>query len=398
MKAPVWLALSLGILAAGCVKGSTTAGRALVHPTFPYAVTYDDDKARSVLGDDWRLENYRRKEVSGDLERKQGYELKYEFDYNDDDKADATATLPFPDLVFVHRRTNARLEVSTLVLGEKLANKELRVLLQDVIDSRSGTRSLFVGFGRAALGVQKRFATRLLDSAEATLGDSKGIVATVERADLDQLQLDPKMRWQRSRLFIMHAPFQYFVPAGPSASADAKLHGYPVLLLVEYTNTAQDFEAQYPDFVRLLDKTHTLSDNMLMGYLGEALSKCGGKSSNARLVLSISGTGKASVASAEGLGRSCTLQVLEPYRFAGTGETRALGVEYDLTLPQTPAWLTQGAYREERQPAPNPAPLSEAAAPAEPAAPAAPAQPPNAEAAPPTAEPAAAERAAPAAP
>ena len=54
----VWLGGAL----AGCAPGSTAAGSALVHSKFPYAVTYDDERTKSILGPEWTLENYRRVE------------------------------------------------------------------------------------------------------------------------------------------------------------------------------------------------------------------------------------------------------------------------------------------------------------------------------------------------
>jgi hypothetical protein len=352
VKSTFWTALALS--AVGCVQGSTTAGPALVHPKFPYAVTYDDEKSRSVLGDDWRLENYRHLEQSQDIERKEGYELAYELDFNDDDKPDVTRRLPFPDLLFVHKRTNARLEVSTIVLGERRAHKELRVLLQDVVDGRSGTKSLFVGLGELAVGVEKRFATRLVDVAEASLGEQKGVAATLERADLDQLQANPQTPWQRSRVFMMHAPFQYVaeedaLSSSADPSAARKFHPYRVLFLVEYTNTMEDFDSQYPEFVRLLEKTHVLTDAMLLEYLAKPLARCKGQGSQGKVKVAISATGDASVAFATGVEPTCATGVIGPYNFAGTGEARSVEWEYDFNRVTAPAWLSPIPYRETRQ-------------------------------------------------
>jgi hypothetical protein len=402
MKTLMWAVCLLGLTAVGCVTGSTTSGSAVLHSRFPYAVTYDDAEKRSVLGDEWRLENYRRIEGSTDIERKEGYSLKYELDFDDDDKTDSTAELPFPDLLLVNKRTNARLEVSTLLLDQRTSSKELRVLLQDLVDSRSGTRSLLFGFEHGVVGVGKRYATRLVDSAEATLGGQKGLVATIERADLDQLQLDPKARWQRSRLFMMHAPFDYVVPLGvpsesaepwslaatpntkPPTTAKGRVISYRVLLVVEYTNTPEDYEAQYPEFLRLLNKTHMLTDEMLIAYLGEPLSRCQQHVEKARVELSIGTSGKASVRSVTGVEQECAYQVFEPFHFAGGPEPRVLSSEFDFTKPQKPSWLTEGAYLEQRQqlpaatapassdapaPAPAPAPTEPPPPAAEPAAP-----------------------------
>lgn len=419
MKNGWWLVAMLCGLNAGCATGQVQAGDALVHPTFPYAVTYDNRDEKSILGPDWDLENYRKVTSATDgktnLERKPNYETKYEFDFDDDDKGDASATLPSPDLIFVNRKTNARIEVTSLLLDKRLADKELRVLLSNIVENASGTRALFIGFGRAAAGVEKRFATRLIESGEATLDSSKGLVATVERADVDQLQLNPSARWRRSRLLLVHAPFGYYV--GESRLGDSepgtktKYHRYRVLLLLEYTNSPDDFEAQYPDFVRLLDKIHLLTDEMVLSYLAEPLSACS-KGGVAKITVNISETGAAQLAESEGLDQFCVPKILGAYTFAATGETHTAQYSYDFSRVQKPEWLTRASYSEKRaaadgeKPATPSAPAAPAApggsaASAEPVAPSAPVAPaPSAPepVAPKPAEPAASEPATPTAP
>lgn len=347
-----WLVALVCGLNAGCASGQVVAGSALVHTKFPYAVTYDDQAKKSIMGEEWDLENYRKvtspKNGEVNLERKPGYESKYAFDFDDDDKTDASATLPSPDLIFVSRKTNARIEVTTLLLDKRLADKELRVLLSNIVDNASGTRALFVGFGRVAAGVEKRFASRLLESGEAALESSKGLVATVERADVDQLQLNPNARWRRSRLVLVHAPFDYYVAgAYRQGVGPPEHHKYRVLLLVEYTNSPEDFESQYPDFLRLLNKIHLLGDDALLEYLAEPLAACK-KGGPAKLIVKIDGTGEPIVSSAAGLETMCTKRVLSSFRFSATGEARGLEHDYDFSKSSKPAWLTRGAYSEQR--------------------------------------------------
>lgn len=391
---------------------STAGGSALVHSHFPYAVTYQDESTKVVLGKDWLLENYRvyYEEVGGSptspgsspaspggspeseqgspastrrsltLVRKDGYSFKYGFDFDDDDKSDATEELPYPDLVLLHRKTNARIEVSTVLLDKRLADKELRVLLTDIVDSASGTKSLFVGFGRVAQGVHKRYASKLLDSSEASLGGEKGIVATIEQADVDQLQLNSKARWRRSRLFMMHMPFDYHVSGGLGALGTPPETGagsgpgpykYRVLLMVEYSNTPEDFEAQYPDFLRLMNATHVLTDDMLLAYLGEPLAKCGNKPASSTLSVSISSVGVAEVSGAEDGDSFCVNALLGSYRFAATGEKRKAEHRFDFQKSLRPAWLDVGGYQEQRVAEAPPAEPAKAAAAGDTSAPAA---------------------------
>lgn len=359
-----------------------TGGSALVHPTFPYAVVYDDPVGKSVMGDEWKLETYRRQKQheSVELLRKKGNDATYEFDFNDDDRTDARATLPMPDLLFVNKRTNARLEVSTILLDVLLERKELRVLLDDVVQGGNGTRSLFVGFGRAAAGVQKRFGSRLVDSQLAKLDGKAGLVATIEYANLDQLELDPDARSRRTRLFLVRAPFDYYATRGGS---DARYHRYRVLMLVEYSNTPEDFEEQYPEFLRLMSKLHLVGDERMLTYLHDLLEPCAiHKSANASMKLEISPTGQATARDVVGMERFCVNKVVAPYPFAATGKERELTGSYDFSRPATlPDWLAQGQYAEQGGPTaeakeqPSSAPAAPSDAPAAP--PSAPAAPPN---------------------
>lgn len=373
-----WDVARLGLVASllvGCATGSTTAGSALVHANLPYAVTYDDERAKSVMGEDWTLETYRVASKSADgaseLERKDGYTTDYDFDFDDDDKGDSTETLPYPDLLFVNKKTDARLEVTTVLLDKRLAKKKLKVLLGNIVESSSGTRSLFVAAGKsAAVGVEKRFAMRIVDTSEATLGSQKGLVATLESSDLDQVELDSKAVASRSRLFLVHAPFDYLVSEGvnlltsdATKEAKPKVHRYRVLLVVEYRNTPEDFEASYPDFLRLLGKIHLLTDDMMIELLAEPLSKCR-MSKTAKLKLDVSATGKVSISERSGFEEYC-VGFVESYRFAGTGEARQIEHAYDFDKPLKPAWLTVNGYVEQRAAA-EPTPIP--AAPADPSA------------------------------
>jgi hypothetical protein len=380
MKIVWWLVL--GVFAMGCApRASTAGGSALVHPQFPYGVSYDDADAKSVLGDEWKLETYRRKRQRTqrapiELERKEGYEATYLFDVDEDDKTDDKVRLPIPDLLFVNRRTNARLEVVTLLLDNVFARRELRVLLQNVVEGGTGTRSLFVGFGRSADGVQKRYASSLVESHEATLGGQPGLVATIEHADLDQLQLTPNARARRTRLFLMRAPFDYYARGSSDASGVTHLHQYKALLMVEYSNAPEDFDAQHPEFLRLMSKLHFIGDLRMLDYLQDELVACAkGKPSDASISLEISGQGRATLRSASGLALVCTTNLIKAYPFAATGKARIINKSYDFSKEAPdPAWLDQNEYAEATPavvPVVPPAPAPEAApvAPAPAAAP-----------------------------
>lgn len=372
-------------LMVGCLPaGSTMTGPALVHPNFPYAVMYDNEHDKSLMGPEWDLETHRKQtqtkaDAPVELERKKGNEASYKFDFDDDDGTDAKAKLPMPDLVLTNRKTSGRLEVATLLLDKKLADKELRVLLNQVIENNSGTRSLTLGFDGSE--VEKRFASRLLDSEEAALDQQRGLVATIDRVDLDQLQANPKAVWRRSRLFLVRAPFEYYAyrtvqpPSGsdPTNAANQprrEYHSYKVLLMVEYSNAAEDFEPQYPEFLRLLGKIHPMNDDQFASYLGLQIARCSSDhSSGSSVDFAISALGEVSVDKSKGFDTLCLSSAVSGYTFAATGEDHKVSATYDMSKPiPTPEWLTKSGYTEQR-----PAAATEPA----PAAPPAPATPPS---------------------
>jgi len=401
-------------LLVGCLPSSTATmnGPALVHPKFPYAVTFDDEKKKSLMGEDWKLETHRRVTAARSnamgsasepgssspdpgpgrtdsitkLERKTGYEFSYELDFDDDDKTDANVKLPGPDLLLLNKRTSARLEVATVLLDERLAQKELRVLLNEIVESGNGTHSIFTGVKKGTAAVHKHYAARLVESAEASLGGQSGLVATIEQANLDELELNPNALWRRSRLFLVHAPFDYYVEATPDRAAPsgmatgglsqaevAKLRSdeyrkYGVLLMVEYSNEPDDFEPQYPEFLRLLGKLHPMNDERLMNYLQASLQDCRSDSATtASLRLRISPVGRASIERPEGLDTECAAEVASRFPFAATGEVRVITGKFDFKQPAELGWLTASEYIERPR---------RAAPPAEPAEPT-PAQPPS---------------------
>lgn len=378
-------------LMVGCLPASTTSGPALVHPNFPYAVTYDDQDQRSVMGNDWNLETHRVKKTTTqdatastkiDLERKDGFDVTYEFDFNDDDRTDARARLQEVDLVLNNRYNSARLEVITTLLDSRVADKKPRLLLDEMVLNDRGTHALFSGFGREADG--KRYASKLLDVQEATLGGHKGLVATIDRIEAGQLAANSQAPWRRTRLLLLPAPFAYYVaekkpaassPSGSSATSltntpttsaapeQAEYHPYRVLLLVEYSASSEDFEAQYPQFLRLLGKLHILNDERLLAYLASQLGPCSKEHlKESKLTLDISPLGEPSVANSTGFDSMCLSSSVGGYRFTATGEKHQVSGTFDFTqTPPAPDWLTKSEYSEERPAAAAPTDAAPAA-------------------------------------
>jgi len=115
--------------------------------------------------------------------------------------------------------------------------------------SGSGLAAADVG-GGIAIGVERRFATRIIDSQRISVHGLEAYSATVEVANVDQLSLSPSSRWERTRIVLIRTPFRYHPD---TLAARNRRVEFPVLMLVGYSNLPEDFDRGVPAFVRFVN-------------------------------------------------------------------------------------------------------------------------------------------------
>jgi hypothetical protein len=215
-----------------------------------YDVRYHDSAAQAVLSPDWRLDNFY-KSQSGELTPKTGgdYEVSFDFDLDGDGKPDKTQTLPAFDLRFEHLRTAGVIWLRSIPVAPYVADKELRVLMQDYVDSVAGAGYEIAVIDHKMTMVSKRYAAQIVEQHAATVAGHEALAAVIDVANVDQLQMSASARKRRVELLLVRAKLQHVIPAGIQGGQD---FSFPVFLLAGYANLPEYFDqsrAEFHEFV-----------------------------------------------------------------------------------------------------------------------------------------------------
>lgn len=368
MKSFSFLLVPLLGLITGCTGTSNFSGPAYAHEVHPYVVTYDDQTARSLLGPEWILDNYQRVPPAyeggeAELKRKDTseYTADYAFDLDDDGTYEDKEELPRFDLLFKHRKTNAEIWLSTVPLSREYSDKELRLLVDNYVDAMSGSGAVVFKLGEGAGVEAKHYSARLLEQSEAKLSGFDALAATIEIANVDQLKLSPDARKEKVRVVLSRPNLWLVRERMPKPSVR-----YRVLMVVGYSNSPQDFEAQYPEFERFVGKIHVLSDEQALDLVGLTLQECKSGAASSTVVVKVYKNGDASLKKSANLDEFCANGVVGGRHFQ-RGSERELERTYDWSkaaLP--PSWLHESSYSESRPPSGDAPPAEVASEPEQP--------------------------------
>lgn len=202
-------------LSACATQRNTFKGSWFESARYPYVVHYAGDGPNEIVNRIWRVANYYKSGSS--LKPKEGpeYEVDRRFDIDDDGSFDTTRTEPFYDLLLEHTRKDAAMWLRTVPLSRKDRDKALEVIASRYIEAASGAGAIAVRFGHEGdVGfVERRFATRVLQSKACEVSGREAYAVDFEVANVDQLQLADTSRWRRGRLVIVRPRFMYDLKA-----------------------------------------------------------------------------------------------------------------------------------------------------------------------------------------
>jgi len=242
---------TVGACASTLPLGTVTA-RGFDHASFPYRVMSGSGGA--IMPADWRLDNFHLTNGAYVPKTTAEYRSRYELDHDDDGRADDTVRASRYDLRFTNRRYSGEIWLRTIPLGAADAELELPVLLRRYVEGIAGSGFTVTQIsgptGHVALTVaERRFAARVLDYAPVTVQGVEALVATIEVANVDQLQLDPNARGERARLVFVRAPFTLDRPR-----RGVEVSRYRVLLAAGYVASPADYERGRVDFEGLVSR------------------------------------------------------------------------------------------------------------------------------------------------
>jgi hypothetical protein len=245
----------LGLALLGCGAGDGIFRKDGFYPQrHPYRVIHS--KGGDLLAKNgWIVDNYERDGAAyGDEKTTPRYRALARIDQNEDGVADVEFVFPTYDLLLRHARHAGRIWIRTLPLPPELEATELRVLALDFIDAlaRSGPSAAALSSERAY--GRRDIVTRVLEGYDATLDGERAYEVTFESADAAQVHFADDGRYMRTRLIAVRPDFDFH-------------HGrerFPLLMLIAYSNRAEDFERGNADFERLVAGVDILSERELI--------------------------------------------------------------------------------------------------------------------------------------
>jgi hypothetical protein len=246
----VWGVVGIAGIAAACAhRQGALSPTGYVPEEGGYEVRFADGHQRSLMSPDWQLDNF----VGGGGEGfkpKEGsdYQAELFFDANDDGKSDNLGSYPIYDLRFVHRRTAGVIWIRSIPLESTVKDKELRVLADRIVGSISGGGHVIVQLQGLDYATNKdqRYAANVQHRTEATLAGKPAHSITVDVSNVDRLKVEPDSVEARVTVVL--------VRTGAKRAYDRTRQEFPLLLVVSYANSVEDYPATERDFVSLLSR------------------------------------------------------------------------------------------------------------------------------------------------
>jgi hypothetical protein len=157
---------------------------------------------------------------------------------------------PSYDLKLQHSKRASRIWLRAFPISPMLRDKELRVLMQDVVAGVAGAGYEVVQVEREKKTIEeKRYAAEIIEQGDGTLAGAPAYVVTIDVANIDQIKLTPGTRQARVELVLRHTDFKCPLALG----VETKL-GVPVLLMAGYANLPEDFATDRQAFHDLLSR------------------------------------------------------------------------------------------------------------------------------------------------
>ena len=278
--APMWRTVFLPLLlltsACGRIAGGTFDAVGYRHSSLDYRIN-NVSGAEQILEPHWMLDNYR---DATSLRDAPAYLVHRRFDVNDDGRLEDIGQVPRDDLRYVSSRDAGLIWVRTLPLPRALARTEPSVLLRLLVEGIAGTGLVGATLGDGtATPVLRTHSAVVLDERPIEIDGREGVVATIDVASVEQLQLDPSARTARIRLVLVHTDF--LVSVGGEGS---RRHGFVSgLLMLGYSNLLPEFERSLADFEGLL--TRVRMQRVVSAPFAESAVACAAEDGVAALVV-----------------------------------------------------------------------------------------------------------------
>lgn len=221
-----------------------------VAPKYHYVVHYAVPAQDLLMPADWQIDNLYGKGTHLSAKTGSDYQAKLFLDLNQNGVEQKVGTVQIYDLRFTNRRTAGVISLRTFPIDLDEKDKELRVLLDTLVENMSGGSYDTVQLqGNLYLAdEQHHYAAKILKSGAAVLGGQPAYYATIDISNLDRLRVNPKAVDERDMLVLVGSGYRY------DYGTRQQITHFPVLMLATYRNSPADFTASLPEFIAFLGR------------------------------------------------------------------------------------------------------------------------------------------------
>jgi hypothetical protein len=199
---------------------------------------------------DWRTENWEYDEIYKVWQKKlhEKYRGDVKADLDGDDEPETIKRYHY-DLELSHLVTEANIQVDVTVLPQSKQRTRMDVFLANFIDNISGGRSWYEKYRYTGkTKVSRTYASKLIVSREFKIGENDAVLATIELADLNQLELDPDHRSGVITILLVRLNDYVF---RPRTAYLFQKQAFPAILTVMLYSRPEHHAELKPDFYAL---------------------------------------------------------------------------------------------------------------------------------------------------
>jgi hypothetical protein len=250
--------LAVALLSGACSKPGGLVKWGYDHPKAGLRILYKDASKEQFIDDAWRVDNFYRG-TSGGWSRKQGTDY-YGIRLVEDERRGHVRQehAHFFELKLNHAETNGVIWVQTFKLPTKHKATKLEVLLNNYVNSLSGSGLYLEGniYGLQQIKV-KKYSARVRHKRWIRLHHYNALRARIDIVNLDRFKVSSKDATTSVDVVLLRywwtSTKEVQDPRNPVVWVKTRLHN-PVMLVVGYKNAAAYFEKQRPDFQTFLQQ------------------------------------------------------------------------------------------------------------------------------------------------
>ena len=250
------------LLISGCASSPFLLDQhGLKHKEYPLLVKTKNYEETGFINSNWMIKNWKYEPGFKVWSRKSGKQFEREISIDlDDDGYKEIVKHYYLDLELVNKKNDAKIYFDLMPIPKNKGTLDIGFFLDSYVERNSSNVSWFES-DRFSLGSvsEKSYATHVLDKKTFSGDKYEGIVAVVERADLNQLKLNPDHRSDRILVMFIRSN-DIHKETISKGNGKVKTKKYPGIISTVLVTKPKYFDEMKADFYLLTESIVLNSD------------------------------------------------------------------------------------------------------------------------------------------